>query len=171
MDYWKSVDLNVHVGWADFKDAVLPLYPQRIVFSKSEKLGTKCIYDHDFSFDENTMLIMGSEKHGVPPEVAESLLTLDNVHYVYIPMTDKIRSYNLANAASMVTLTLTLTLTLSMLMLMLSLAIFPYLSPLHIYISICLIYIVYTFFTIQYICFYRPLQSASLTFHKGTLRI
>ena len=89
-------------GWTHFKETALPLYPHRVVFSKSEKLGTKCIYDHDFRIDENTMLIMGSEKYGIPPEVAESLLTLDNVHYVYIPMTDKIRSYNVANAASMV---------------------------------------------------------------------
>jgi tRNA (cytidine/uridine-2'-O-)-methyltransferase len=102
LDYWKNVDLTVHDGWTHFVEKELPKYPQRIVFSKSEKLGTKCIFDFDFNINESTMLIMGSEKYGVPPEVADSLLTLDNVSYVYFPMADGIRSYNLANAAAMV---------------------------------------------------------------------
>ncbi len=63
-------------------------------------VGSKCIFDHDFPMDSNTILIMGSEKFGVPPEIADTLPGL-NVSCVYLPMSERIRSYNVANAASM----------------------------------------------------------------------
>ncbi len=101
LDYWKNVDLHVHDDWNQFVANCLPNYPQRVIFSKSEKLGTKCLFDHTFSVEENTILIMGSEKYGVPPEIADTLSGMPGMHCVYLPMSDMIRSYNVANAASM----------------------------------------------------------------------
>jgi len=44
--------------------------------------------------------LFGSEKYGVPPEIADTFPSI-GIDCVYYPMTEKIRSFNVANTASM----------------------------------------------------------------------
>jgi tRNA (cytidine/uridine-2'-O-)-methyltransferase len=87
MDYAAQVPTERHVDWAAFRAAA----PARVIL-----LTTKAQQRvHDFEFRASDTLVLGSESSGVPGDIA---LSCDAT--VRIPISDKVRSFNLAVAAA-----------------------------------------------------------------------
>lgn len=93
LDYWKHVDLVIHKSWQDFV-GTLPKDAPRIFLSTKAK---QVVYDHQFK--AGSYLIFGSETEGLPKDIIQ-----DNADLIYrLPQYDeRVRSLNLANAASVV---------------------------------------------------------------------
>lgn len=92
LDYWKHVDLVTHSNYAEFR-ATLPATPKLWWFSKFAK---KSIFEAQFQ--DGDYLIFGQETKGLPEAVREAE---PEEQLLQIPMfSEKIRSLNLANAAS-----------------------------------------------------------------------
>jgi len=91
LDYWHSVDLRRH---RDFESLRLTAPGARFFFvtTRSPRLYTEVRYR------EGDYLVFGKETEGLP----EDLLARNADHTVRIPMNDRIRSLNLANAVSIV---------------------------------------------------------------------
>ncbi|MBI2522181.1 MAG: tRNA (cytidine(34)-2'-O)-methyltransferase [Bdellovibrio sp.] len=94
LDYWKHVRCHLFESFEDFLVKVAPSLEQLFFFSKSAE---KNYYRAPFS--TNSILIFGSETKGLP-----AALISQNQERIYsLPMySDKIRSLNLANAATAV---------------------------------------------------------------------
>ncbi len=93
LDYWKHVQVVIHKNLKDFFESI-PKEAPRVFFStKAETI----FYDHQFK--EGSYLIFGSETEGLSEEVRKA-----HAGAVYrIPQyDDRVRSLNLANAASIV---------------------------------------------------------------------
>ncbi|MFZ4746979.1 MAG: tRNA (cytidine(34)-2'-O)-methyltransferase [Sphingomonas sp.] len=87
MDYAAQVPTERHVDWAAFRAAA----PARVIL-----LTTKAQQRvHDFEFRVSDTLLLGSESSGVPADIAQSCDAA-----VRIPISDKVRSFNLAVAAA-----------------------------------------------------------------------
>jgi tRNA (cytidine/uridine-2'-O-)-methyltransferase len=87
MDYAAQVPTERHVDWAAFRAAA----PARVIL-----LTTKAQQRvHDFEFRASDTLVLGSESSGVPADIAQSCDAA-----VRIPISDKVRSFNLAVAAA-----------------------------------------------------------------------
>lgn len=90
LDYWDHLSLKRHDSWPKFKAAA----QGRVVL-----LTTKSTTPYyDFNFRSDDVLLLGRESAGVPldiHEAAEAQLT--------IPMAPGLRSFNVINAAAMVT--------------------------------------------------------------------
>lgn len=87
MDYAAQVPTERHVDWAAFRAAA----PARVIL-----LTTKAQQRvHDFEFRVSDTLVLGSEGSGVPADIAQSCDAA-----VRIPISDKVRSFNLAVAAA-----------------------------------------------------------------------
>lgn len=87
MDYAAQVPTERHVDWAAFRAAA----PARVIL-----LTTKAQQRvHDFEFRASDTLMLGSESSGVPGDIAQSCDAT-----VRIPISDKVRSFNLAVAAA-----------------------------------------------------------------------
>jgi tRNA (cytidine/uridine-2'-O-)-methyltransferase len=89
LDYWPSVQLHRHDTFED----VLEQVQGGTVWLFSKKAG-KSIWDAQFG--PNDLLVFGRETKGLP----DSLLERFPDHSLQIPITNHIRSLNLANAAS-----------------------------------------------------------------------
>lgn len=91
LDYWPHVKLHVHESWKGFREE----YPKGNFYYLTTK--SKCPYT-SARFQKGDFLVFGSETKGLPAsllkENADSLLT--------IPISDKIRSFNLSSAVAMV---------------------------------------------------------------------
>ena len=91
MDYYDKIKITRHNDWDEFYN----LYHgnQRIIL-----MSTKAAVPYiDFEFQEDDILLAGSESSGVPEEVHEKS---DN--RVFIPMEEGFRSLNIVNATSMI---------------------------------------------------------------------
>lgn len=124
LDYWPRVDLTVHETLDEFVDGALPQFDKAVFFSKAGREGTVPLTQADLTVPvrcgggsgatsrdvggrapsdgtrtavPSLALVFGSETDGVsfvPRNV------LDAHECVYLPMSDAIRSYNLANAVA-----------------------------------------------------------------------
>lgn len=87
MDYAAQVPTERHADWAAFRAAA----PARVIL-----LTTKAQQRvHDFDFRASDTLLLGSESAGVPTDIAQSCDAA-----VRIPISQKVRSFNLAVAAA-----------------------------------------------------------------------
>lgn len=91
LDYWEDVELWVHADWSAFRRAIA---------------GERCLYfsahaGHAFweaPYRPNSVLVFGSETEGLPAHLRETY-----AHRTFrIPMTDRVRSLNLATAVGIV---------------------------------------------------------------------
>ena len=90
MDYWKQLDVTVHVNWDAFIKSVQPVH----LFFASTR-GSHNLYN--CIFENDTYLVFGNETSGLP---ADFYTTYENKLF-QIPMPGKhARSINLANAVS-----------------------------------------------------------------------
>jgi tRNA (cytidine/uridine-2'-O-)-methyltransferase len=91
LDYWDAVELWVHPGWRAFRDAVA---------------RDRCLYFSahadrpywDAPFHDRTALVFGNETEGLPARIRDKYP--DRLYR--IPMTDQVRSLNLATAVGIV---------------------------------------------------------------------
>ena len=89
MDYIDFVQYDLHSSWSAFQAA----RPQRLVL-----LTTKVTTAHlDFTFEKDDILMVGRESSGVPQDIAETIL-----HKVKVPLIPEARSFNVAQAATLV---------------------------------------------------------------------
>lgn len=104
LDYWPSVDLHVHAHLEDllclnqkerFPDAAPSPLENRRFFCFSARRGRPY---SEVAFHLDDYLIFGKETKGLDPD----LLPADSPHWLTLPITDKVRSLNLANAVSIV---------------------------------------------------------------------
>jgi len=90
LDYWPRVPLQVH---ADF-DAALDAIGDTRVWAFSAR-ATRSFWDVDYRPGDT--LLFGGETRGLPPEL---IARFPAEQHLQIPITDDIRSHNLANAVS-----------------------------------------------------------------------
>lgn len=90
MDYIDHLTLHRHASWNHFKDASV----QKRVILLTTKAKTSF---WNFEFQDDDILLFGSESQGVPDYVHEQA-----EHSVIIPMRPEVRSLNLACSASIV---------------------------------------------------------------------
>ena len=92
LDYWQYVKVTEYDSWDEFIQKNSPSPTQLFFFSK---FGEKNYFSA--SYGQNCYLIFGSETMGLPTALTEKYET----RLFHLPMfTDKIRSLNLANAAT-----------------------------------------------------------------------
>lgn len=92
LDYWKHVDLIVHASYEKFRES-LPVGARLWFFTK---FAEKSYFGADFR--DGDYLVFGKETTGLPESVHKNE---DRSRLLRIPMySDKIRSLNLANSAS-----------------------------------------------------------------------
>ena len=90
LDYWPFVDLSVHADWASFRAT---RNSRLLAFSTHGKSSYTKI-----SFQEDDILVFGSESQGLGPQLRQELAPLHR-----IPIAGSgVRSLNLANAVSIV---------------------------------------------------------------------
>lgn len=91
LDYW------VHLDWKEYNNVeewIVQIPDQSRVFLFSSKADQSY---YEAQFQEGDWLVFGKESVGISQEV---LARFDN--HLTIPMTDKIRSYNIANSVAFV---------------------------------------------------------------------
>jgi tRNA (cytidine/uridine-2'-O-)-methyltransferase len=91
LDYWEHVDLKIHENYDNFLENTdnSNIY---LFSTKAEK------HFYDIRFNENDALVFGPESSGLPNEMLQKYY-----HNVYkIPMSENIRSINLANSVAIV---------------------------------------------------------------------
>lgn len=91
LDYWDGVDMWVHPGWRDFRDAVAR---DRCLYFSTH--GTRSYVEAPYT--ANSVLVFGSETQGMP----ERIRTKHPDRLFRIPMGPAVRSLNLATAAAIV---------------------------------------------------------------------
>ena len=92
LDYWASVDLWVHGGWRDFREAMAR---ERCLYFSAN--ATRPLAEAEFR--PNSVLIFGSETDGLPARILEK----HPDRCFTIPMASgKVRSLNLATAVGIV---------------------------------------------------------------------
>ena len=90
MDYMTKVNYTRHASWEKFLEN---RGNARIIL-----MTTKAAQPYtDFNFQENDILLAGSESAGVPEQVHKSADTR-----ILIPMSEGLRSLNIVNATSMI---------------------------------------------------------------------
>ena len=100
LDYWPRVDVVQHADLDAFIADALPTFDEAVFFSKHAKYGATALFDHEFRRPApggSLALMFGSETEGidfVPDDVIEAHERL------FLPMSDGIRSYNLACSAA-----------------------------------------------------------------------
>ena len=91
MDYWKELDVKTYIDYQDF----LERNPEAKIYmatTKAQKSYTEVRYEPD------CYIMFGKESGGIPEEI----LVRHKDDCVRIPMTDGIRSLNLANSAAII---------------------------------------------------------------------
>ena len=91
MDYWQYLDREAVDSW----DEVLPRLPGRRWWCHT-KFATRMVWDA--SFERGDILLFGSETGGLP----ESIRQAHTDNNLNLPMSDKVRSLNLASTANTV---------------------------------------------------------------------
>ena len=94
LDYWKFVDFEIHKSWEDY--ILTHNVNEKDVCLLSTK-ATKSIFQSNFTND--SILVFGSESHGLPPEIHERY----KENRFKIPMPESgVRSLNLATSVGIV---------------------------------------------------------------------
>ena len=91
MNYWKELDVKTYIDYQDF----LERNPEAKIYmatTKAQKSYTEVRYEPD------CYIMFGKESGGIPEEI----LVRHKDDCVRIPMTDGIRSLNLANSAAII---------------------------------------------------------------------
>ena len=91
LDYWKNLKLEIH----DSLDGFLEKYKNKRFFLSSTK-AKKAYFE--INFEKGDFLVFGSETRGLPRD----FLTTFFERSVNIPMTDNVRSLNLADSVAIV---------------------------------------------------------------------
>ncbi len=89
LDYWKDLKLVQHAHFEEFFTHIDP--KQCYFFSKN---GHKNLFE--VSFKKGDCLIFGQETHGLPQDICSQFAS----QTIFLPMGEKIRSYNLSNAVA-----------------------------------------------------------------------
>jgi tRNA (cytidine/uridine-2'-O-)-methyltransferase len=87
VDCWDAVELWIHPGWRHFREAIAR---ERCLYFSAH--GTRPYWDAPYR--RNSVLVFGNESGGLPERIREKYP--DRVYR--IPMTDTVRSLNLATA-------------------------------------------------------------------------
>ncbi|UOR13306.1 tRNA (uridine(34)/cytosine(34)/5-carboxymethylaminomethyluridine(34)-2'-O)-methyltransferase TrmL [Halobacillus amylolyticus] len=94
LDYWHDVKINYY----DSIEELYETFPNGQYYY-IENFGTRSYADFDFSdVEEAWFFVFGRETDGIPTELLEGL----EDRCLRIPMTNKVRSLNLANTASII---------------------------------------------------------------------
>jgi tRNA (cytidine/uridine-2'-O-)-methyltransferase len=91
LDYWQDLDLHIH----DSVEEIFSSFPHDRIFLATTKTKT-CFWDKEYQAGD--VFIFGPESRGLP----ESLLQQYPQQCINIPMSDNIRSINLANSVGIV---------------------------------------------------------------------
>jgi tRNA (cytidine/uridine-2'-O-)-methyltransferase len=91
LDYWDAVDMWVHPHWRAFRDAVSR---ERCLYFSTH--GTQSYLDAPYA--SNSVLVFGNETQGMP----ERILDKHAEQTFRIPMSEAVRSLNLAAASGIV---------------------------------------------------------------------
>lgn len=91
LDYWYAV----HITYYDSFEEVQAAHPEGRFFFASTKVTKRY---SDFEFRDGDFFVFGKETAGLP----KALLDANPETSMTIPMTDKVRSLNLANSAAIV---------------------------------------------------------------------
>lgn len=91
LDYWYAVNLTYYDTFQEVKDR----FPEGRFFVTSTRNSRRY---SDFSYRDGDLFVFGKETKGLPQEV----LGAHADTAIRIPMTDKVRSLNLANSAAIV---------------------------------------------------------------------
>lgn len=91
LDYWDAVDMWVHPHWRVFRGAVSR---DRCLYFSTH--GTHSYLDAPYAF--NSVLVFGNETQGMPARILEKHAD----QTFRIPMSEAVRSLNLATAAGIV---------------------------------------------------------------------
>ncbi len=91
MDYWPLLEWEAVDSWEEVQAAL----PDSRVWCLT-KTADRLVWDADFSQDD--ILLFGSETRGLP----EAILQEDPQRNLKLPMTDKVRSLNLASTVNTV---------------------------------------------------------------------
>ncbi|HEX9704960.1 MAG TPA: tRNA (cytidine(34)-2'-O)-methyltransferase [Gemmatimonadales bacterium] len=91
LDYWDAVELWVHPGWRAFREAIAR---ERCLYFSAH--GTRSHWEAPYR--HGCVLVFGNESDGLPERIREK--HADSVFR--IPMTDSVRSLNLATAVGIV---------------------------------------------------------------------
>ncbi len=91
LDYWHAVNMAYYDSFEEVKQA----FPEGRFFLTSTKAKKRY---SDFAFRDGDFFVFGKETKGLPQE----LLDQHSETCMRLPMTDKVRSLNLANTAAVV---------------------------------------------------------------------
>ena len=91
LDYWQHLQIHLHNSIQEF----YALFPPNRIFLASTK-ANHCYWDK--AYQPGDVFVFGPESRGLP----ESLLKVYPDQCIRIPMSDKIRSINLANSVGIV---------------------------------------------------------------------
>ncbi|MDD2228577.1 MAG: tRNA (cytidine(34)-2'-O)-methyltransferase [Candidatus Cloacimonetes bacterium] len=91
LDYWKSLDLHLH----ESIEEIYASFPHDRIFLATTKTET-CFWDK--TYQPGDVFVFGPESRGLP----ESLLQQYPQQCINIPMSENIRSINLANSVGIV---------------------------------------------------------------------
>ncbi|RUS45547.1 tRNA (uridine(34)/cytosine(34)/5-carboxymethylaminomethyluridine(34)-2'-O)-methyltransferase TrmL [Cohnella sp. AR92] len=91
LDYWPSVQIAYHDSFAELQAQ----YPEARFFFASTRVSRRY---SDFDYRDGDFFVFGKETKGLPQE----LLDANPDTGIRMPMTDKVRSLNLANSAAIV---------------------------------------------------------------------
>lgn len=91
LDYWYAV----HVHYYDSFEEVRAAYPRNRFYFASTRATRRY---SDFSYSDGDFFVFGRETKGLPQQLLDANLETA----IRLPMTDKVRSLNLANSAAIV---------------------------------------------------------------------
>ena len=91
LDYWKHLDVTEYVNVAQWKEQILDLSRVFLMSSNAKKSYL------EIDFKDGDWLVFGKESNGLSLEVLEQF-----ENHLKIPMSNKIRSYNIANSVAFV---------------------------------------------------------------------
>ena len=92
VDYWEKVKLSIHDDWHTFLSSVGSESRIYLCSTKGKNLYT------DRSYKKGDYFVFGPESRGLPSE----LLNESPHNVIKIPMSDQIRSINLANSVAII---------------------------------------------------------------------
>ena len=93
MDYWQEVDVKIHPSFTNFQEMFSLAFAKSRVFALTTK--AKRSYS-DAVYCQGDVLIFGPESRGLPENIRQMTTQLR------IPMTERVRSLNLAASVSIV---------------------------------------------------------------------
>ena len=91
LDYWPKLDITLHDSFDDF----LAKFPDNKIFYCTTKTDRKFT---DVKYQRGDIFMFGPESRGIPEEILHKYRSQN----ITIPMSDNIRSINLANSVGIV---------------------------------------------------------------------